>query len=170
VRARAGAPRPQRAGPAGAICGTRGGRAGLIQAVRAAVRPEVPLHVLVRPRGGDFLYSAAERQVRRPARRAPGACGEPACGAASNAPARAARACAANGAACLRCTRKATARAQVMAADVEAAAALGAAGVALGLLTADGEVDAPRLAPLVALCRSRVRAARPRCAAAPPPG
>lgn len=64
---------------------------------------------------------------------------------------------------------KATARAQVMAADVVAAAALGAAGVALGLLTADGEVDAPRLAPLVALCRSRVRAARPRCAAAPPP-
>ena len=48
---------------------------------------------------------------------------------------------------------------QVIARDVEAAAALGADGVVLGLLTADGGVDAEHLEPLVRLCHSKVRGA-----------
>ncbi|KAK9825200.1 hypothetical protein WJX81_007481 [Elliptochloris bilobata] len=78
---------------------------GLIQAVRGAVQHTTALNVLIRPRGGDFLYSDSERQV--------------------------------------------------MAHDIEAAAALGADGVVLGLLTADGEIDAEHLAPLIRLCRSK---------------
>lgn len=31
--------------------------------MRGAVQPRTALHVLVRPRGGDFLYSDTERQV-----------------------------------------------------------------------------------------------------------
>lgn len=45
---------------------------------------------------------------------------------------------------------------QVTARDVEAAAALGADGVVLGLLTADGGVDIEHLEPLVRLCHSKV--------------
>ena len=48
---------------------------------------------------------------------------------------------------------------QVIARDVEAAAALGADGVVLGLLTADGGVDIEHLQPLVRLCHSKVRGA-----------
>ena len=36
--------------------------AGLIKAVRAALR--IPLHILIRPRAGDFLYDAKELLVR----------------------------------------------------------------------------------------------------------
>ena len=48
--------------------------AGLIRAVRAAV-PALPLHVLVRPRGGDFVYSASELSVMRGDIAAAAACG-----------------------------------------------------------------------------------------------
>ena len=48
--------------------------AGLIRAVRAAV-PALPLHVLVRPRGGDFVYSATELSVMRGDIAAAAACG-----------------------------------------------------------------------------------------------
>ena len=48
--------------------------AGLIRAVRAAV-PLLPLHVLVRPRGGDFVYSASELSVMRGDIAAAAACG-----------------------------------------------------------------------------------------------
>jgi copper homeostasis protein len=48
--------------------------AGMMRAVRAAV-PALPLHVLVRPRGGDFVYSAAELSVIRGDIAAAAACG-----------------------------------------------------------------------------------------------
>lgn len=68
-------------------------------------RVDVPIRVLLRPRGGDFLYSEAEfellrRQVRR-------------------------------------------------------FAALGADGVVVGALTADGRLDEPRMAELIALASGR---------------
>ena len=49
-----------------------------------------------------------------------------------------------------------TVKGQVVRNNVAAAAALGANGVVLGLLTADAEVDSENLAPLVDLCRSKV--------------
>ena len=39
--------------------------AGLIKSVRAVLRG-VPLHVLIRPRGGDFIYTHNEMQVQIP--------------------------------------------------------------------------------------------------------
>lgn len=36
--------------------------AGLIKSVRAVLRA-IPLHILVRPRGGDFVYTRLELQV-----------------------------------------------------------------------------------------------------------
>lgn len=36
--------------------------AGLIKSVRAVLRG-IPLHILVRPRGGDFVYTRLELQV-----------------------------------------------------------------------------------------------------------
>lgn len=70
----------------------------------ALVREQVvlPLYVLIRPRGGDFLYSGADMETMRR--------------------------------------------------DIESCAALGCDGVVLGVLDADGCVDAPR-------CRELIRAA-----------
>jgi copper homeostasis protein len=76
--------------------------AGLIGAVRDRVR--IPLFVLIRPRTGDFLYSADERDV--------------------------------------------------MLRDIALAKSLGAEGVVIGALTADGDVD-------VETTRALVDAARP---------
>lgn len=64
----------------------------------------IPFHVIVRPRGGDFLYSEVEFAA--------------------------------------------------MLADVEALRRLGVAGVVVGCLTADGDIDEPRM-------RALVQAARP---------
>jgi len=70
----------------------------------ARERLDIKLHVIIRPRGGDFLYSELELEI--------------------------------------------------MQRDIETAKALGADGVVIGLLTADGEVDVP-------LTRQLVERARP---------
>lgn len=75
---------------------------GLIAAARDRLR--IPLYVLVRPRGGDFLYDEAELDVMRR--------------------------------------------------DVEACVRLGCDGVVIGMLDADGDVDAGR-------CRTLIEAAGP---------
>ncbi|MGC0151966.1 copper homeostasis protein CutC [Chromobacterium vaccinii] len=67
----------------------------------ARERLEIGLHAIVRPRGGDFLYSAAEFEV--------------------------------------------------MARDIDVCRRLGVDGVVIGLLTADGDVDAVRTRQLVEL-------------------
>jgi copper homeostasis protein len=64
---------------------------------------EIPFHVIVRPRGGDFLYSELEYRT--------------------------------------------------MLADVAACRDLSVAGVVVGCLTADGRIDEPRMAALVAAAR-----------------
>ena len=62
----AGKPNSEQASRAGASSGTglpatRQCRAtGLVHAVRAAAGDRCKLHVLVRPRGGDFLYNSSE--------------------------------------------------------------------------------------------------------------
>lgn len=63
----------------------------------------IKLHVIIRPRGGDFLYSDLEFAI--------------------------------------------------MEHDIETAKGLGADGVVIGLLTADGDIDAPRTRQLVELAR-----------------
>lgn len=75
--------------------------AGLIATLRRAV--DLPLNVMIRPRGGDFLYSECEFEVMRQ--------------------------------------------------DICIVKELGASGVVLGVLKADGTVDADRTAQLVALAR-----------------
>jgi copper homeostasis protein len=75
--------------------------AGLISAARAAV--SIDLFVLIRPRGGDFVYSDYEFSVMRK--------------------------------------------------DIRVAKTRGAAGVVLGLLTADGRVDIERTRRLIELAR-----------------
>jgi copper homeostasis protein len=68
--------------------------------VREAMKlADIPFHVIVRPRGGDFLYSEAEFAS--------------------------------------------------MVADVAALSELGVAGVVVGCLTADGDIDEPRMRALV---------------------
>lgn len=74
---------------------------GMITAVSHTLT--IPTHVIIRPRGGDFCYSAAEREI--------------------------------------------------MAHDVVAAKAAGAAGVVLGLLLPNGDIDAVETARLIALAR-----------------
>jgi copper homeostasis protein len=81
-----------------------GGTTPSLGSIRLAVeRLRIPTMVMVRPRGGDFLYSADELDVMRR--------------------------------------------------DVELVRDAGAAGVVLGLLTPDGEVDAARTAELVERAR-----------------
>lgn len=74
---------------------------GLIRAVRSRIH--IGLHVMIRPRAGDFLYSEDEIAVMRD--------------------------------------------------DIAKAAECGADGIAIGLLTADGDVDVERTRELVALAR-----------------
>jgi copper homeostasis protein len=74
---------------------------GLIRAVRSRIG--IGVHVMIRPRGGDFLYSDEELAVMRD--------------------------------------------------DIALAAQSGVAGVVLGLLTADGNVDVERTRELVELAR-----------------
>jgi copper homeostasis protein len=74
---------------------------GMIRQARTVAG--VRLHVIIRPRGGDFLFDDDEFSIMR--------------------------------------------------ADVETAKAEGADGVVIGLLTAAGEVDAPRTRELIALAR-----------------
>jgi copper homeostasis protein len=77
-----------------------GGITPSLGTVREALRlAKIPFHVIVRPRGGDFLYSGAEFAS--------------------------------------------------MVADVAALRELGVAGVVVGCLTADGEIDEPRMHALV---------------------
>jgi copper homeostasis protein len=77
-----------------------GGITPSLGTVRAVQRlAKIPFHVIVRPRGGDFLYSEAEFAS--------------------------------------------------MAADVAALRELGIAGVVVGCLTADGDIDEPRMRALV---------------------
>jgi copper homeostasis protein len=75
--------------------------AGAIAVARERLR--IALHVIVRPRGGDFYYSDAEMESMRR--------------------------------------------------DVDAARQLGAEGVVIGLLTPDGDVDAPRTRELIERAR-----------------
>jgi copper homeostasis protein len=77
-----------------------GGITPSLGTVREALRlARIPFHVIVRPRGGDFLYSESEFAS--------------------------------------------------MVADVAALRELGVAGVVVGCLTADGEIDEPRMGALV---------------------
>lgn len=76
---------------------------GMVRAAVAAAAGRIGVQVMIRPRGGDFLYDAAEFAA--------------------------------------------------MAADIEAVKHAGADGVVLGLLDAEGAVDAGRMAELVALAR-----------------
>lgn len=69
----------------------------------ACRRLTIPVHVLIRPRGGDFVYSEAEFEVMRH--------------------------------------------------DVQVAKSLGASGVVLGILRADGRVDRERTARLIEIAR-----------------
>ena len=78
-----------------------GGLTPSLGTIREALRvATIPFHVIIRPRGGDFLYSELEFQS--------------------------------------------------MLEDVRAIRAMGAAGVVFGCLTADGRIDEPRMAALVA--------------------
>ncbi|RUL85048.1 copper homeostasis protein CutC [Tautonia sociabilis] len=69
----------------------------------ACQRLAIPVHVLIRPRGGDFVYSEAEFDAMR--------------------------------------------------LDIAAARDLGASGVVLGVLRADGTIDADRMAALISAAR-----------------
>ena len=73
--------------------------AGMIEVTKKSIR--IPVHVLVRPRRGDFLYSAPEFEM--------------------------------------------------MKRDIRIAKELGAEGIVLGILKADGQVDGERTAELIAL-------------------
>ena len=83
-----------------AIGGVTPGRTLLIDTLKAV---SIPVHVLIRPRGGDFVYSEAELALMRR--------------------------------------------------QVEEAKALGAAGVAVGILLPNGQVDVHRTRELVELAR-----------------
>lgn len=73
--------------------------AGLIEVTKKSIN--IPVHVLIRPRRGDFLYSSPELEIMKQ--------------------------------------------------DIRGAKALGADGVVLGVLRADGQVDVERTGELVAL-------------------
>ena len=128
--------------------------AGLIKAVRAALR--IPLHILIRPRAGDFLYNAKELLV----------CPTMACCCCSSS-LRWAHAHDACSRACFRWHAhlkplalsliSSWAALQVMREDIMFAAELGADGVVAGVLTREGEIDTAQLSELLFLCRSLVR-------------